>query len=109
MIRSLLDANNVGYWVDEQAISLDGSPETVVINYYTHTQAVWRLVQKAVKEGSKFSVRNLTTGTVVDEQVLLTLAQQYITEYHTWFTFQHFVSLFEDWLFDLLRLWLSSI
>jgi hypothetical protein len=26
-IRSLLDANNVGDWVDEQAISLDGKPE----------------------------------------------------------------------------------
>ena len=31
-IRSLLDANNVGYWVDEQAISLDGKPEIAVIN-----------------------------------------------------------------------------
>jgi len=77
-------------------------------NYYTHTQAVWRLIQQAIKEGSKFTVRNLTTGTVVDEETLLTLAQQYITEYHTSFTFQHFVTLFEEWLFDLLRLWLSS-
>ena len=31
-IRSLLDANNIGYWVDEQAISLDGNPEITVIN-----------------------------------------------------------------------------
>jgi hypothetical protein len=30
--RSLLDASNVGYWVDEQAISLDGKPEITVIN-----------------------------------------------------------------------------
>ena len=28
----LLDANNVSYWVDEEAISLDGKPEVAVIN-----------------------------------------------------------------------------
>ncbi len=31
-VRSLLDSNNVGYWVDDEAISLDGKPETTVIN-----------------------------------------------------------------------------
>jgi len=31
-IRSLLEANDVRYWVDEQAISLDGNPEIAVIN-----------------------------------------------------------------------------
>jgi len=31
-VRALLDANNVSYWVDEQAISLDGRPEVTVVN-----------------------------------------------------------------------------
>ena len=31
-IRTLLDANKVRYWVDEEAISLDGKPEVAVIN-----------------------------------------------------------------------------
>lgn len=31
-IRILLDANKVPYWVDEEAISLDGKPEIAVIN-----------------------------------------------------------------------------
>ena len=31
-IRALLDANKVRYWVDEEAISLDGKPEITVIN-----------------------------------------------------------------------------
>jgi hypothetical protein len=31
-VRTLLDANSVSYWVDEEAISLDGKPEVVVIN-----------------------------------------------------------------------------
>jgi hypothetical protein len=77
-------------------------------NYYTYTKGVWRLMQRTVKEGRRFTIRNMTTGTSADEQTLLGLAQQYITEYHTSFTFQHFVSLFEDWLFELLRLWLLA-
>ncbi len=31
-VRSLLDSNQVGYWVDAQAISLDGKPPITVIN-----------------------------------------------------------------------------
>lgn len=31
-VRTLLDANKVPYWVDEEAISLDGKPEVAVVN-----------------------------------------------------------------------------
>ena len=31
-VTALLDANKVPYWVDEEAISLDGKPEMAVIN-----------------------------------------------------------------------------
>jgi hypothetical protein len=31
-VRTLLDANNISYWVDEDAISLDGKPEVTVVN-----------------------------------------------------------------------------
>ena len=31
-IRSLLDTNQVVYWVDEEAISFDGNPEIAVVN-----------------------------------------------------------------------------
>jgi hypothetical protein len=31
-VRSLLDANDVPYWVDEFAISLNGQPEVTVVN-----------------------------------------------------------------------------
>lgn len=31
-MKFLLDTNKVSYWVDEEAISLDGKPEVVVIN-----------------------------------------------------------------------------
>lgn len=31
-VKALLDQNNVSYWVDEEAISIDGKPEVAVIN-----------------------------------------------------------------------------
>lgn len=77
-------------------------------DYYTYTKRVWRLLQQIVKEGRKFTFRNLTTGTRVDEQVLLGRAQLYVTDYLMSSTFQHFVSLFEDFFFELLRFWLAA-
>ncbi len=77
-------------------------------DYYTYTKRVWRLLQQIVKEGRKFTFRNLTTGTRVDEQVLLGRAQLYVTDYLMSSTFQHFVSLFEDFFFELLRSWLAA-
>ncbi len=77
-------------------------------DHYTYTKRVWRLLQQIVKEGRKFTFRNLTTGTRVDEQVLLGRAQLYVTDYLISSTFQHFVSLFEDFFFGLLRQWLAA-
>jgi hypothetical protein len=77
-------------------------------DYYTYTKRVWRLLQQIVKEGRKFTFRNLTTGTRVDEQVLLGRAQLYVTDYLMSSTFQHFISLFEDFFFELLRYWLAA-
>lgn len=31
-VRRLLDSSHIGYWVEEEAISLDGEPEGAVIN-----------------------------------------------------------------------------
>ena len=77
-------------------------------DYYTYTKRVWRLLQQIAREGRKFTFRNLTTGTQVDEKVLLGRAQLYVTDYLVSSTFQHFVSLFEDFFFELLRLWLAA-
>ncbi len=77
-------------------------------DYCTYTKRVWRLLQQIVKEGRKFTFRNLTTGTRVDEQVLLGRAQLYVNDYLMSSTFQHFVSLFEDFFFELLRSWLAA-
>jgi hypothetical protein len=77
-------------------------------DYYTYTKRVWRLLQQIVTDGRKFTFRNLTTGTRVDEQVLFGRAQLYVTDYLMSSTFQHFVSLFEEFFFGLLRFWLAA-
>lgn len=75
-------------------------------NYYAHTKIAWRLVQQMVRQGHKVTIRNQATGSTIDENELPGLAQEYVTEYLASATFQHFVSLFEDFVFDFLRAWL---
>jgi len=76
-------------------------------DYYTYSKRVWRLLQQVVKEGRQFTFRNLATGSRVDQTELLGQSQVFITEYLTSFTFQHFVLLFEEFFFELLRCWLT--
>lgn len=75
-------------------------------NYYAYTKFAWRLVQREGRRGPEFSIRNRATGSAVGGKELSGLAQQYMTEYLAPATFQHFVSLFEDFIFDVLRAWL---
>ncbi len=96
-------ADDLQELADRTLSALDASHD-----YYTYTKRVWRLLQQISKEGRKFSFRSLTTGTVVDQQTLLGRAQLYVTDYLMSFTFQHFVSLFEEFVFDLLRHWLVA-
>jgi|SRR5665213_3150397 len=77
-------------------------------DYYTYTKRVWNLLQQDVEEGRKFNFRNPTTGSRVDEQALLGRAQLYVDDYLTSSSFQHFVALFEDFIFELLRYWLAA-
>jgi len=77
-------------------------------NYFTDTKAVWRLLQQQVKKKDlRFRIRNITTGKTIDQEDLPGLAQHYVTDYLLGSTFQHFVSLFESFFFDLLQLWLT--
>lgn len=39
-IRTLLDTNNISYWVDEDAISINGKPEVVVVNLWHNSDSV---------------------------------------------------------------------
>jgi hypothetical protein len=75
-------------------------------DYYTNTKAVWRIVQQHAELGNRVRVRNQHTRNVMTEKDLPDKARLYVAEYLTSATFQHFVSLFEDFVFSLLREWL---
>jgi hypothetical protein len=88
---------------DDTIASLDAGH-----NYHVHTEIAWRLVQRMVRQGDAFTIRNQATGNSVDETELSNLAQGYISGYLSSATFQHFVSVFERFVSDLLRLWLTE-
>lgn len=48
-VRRLLDTGGVSYWVDEEALSIDGGPEMIVINIEPGTDpaAVQRILDRA--------------------------------------------------------------
>jgi hypothetical protein len=77
-------------------------------DYYTYTKRAWRLLDEVVEEGRKFTFRNLATKTSLNEERLLGRLQLYVTDYLIPFTFQHFVLLFENFFFELLRHWLAA-
>jgi hypothetical protein len=77
-------------------------------DYYADTKIAWRVVHKVITAGTTFRVRNTTTGTVTTEAELAAKARGYVAEQLTEATFQQFVSIFENFFFDLLRLWLIA-
>jgi hypothetical protein len=48
-VRRLLDGHSIRYWVDEDAISLNGEPETAVVNFGRggDSEAVQRILDAA--------------------------------------------------------------
>ena len=45
-VTSLLDENAISYWVDDEALSVDGKPEVIFVNFSAQTDpaAVQRLL-----------------------------------------------------------------
>ncbi|HQU45154.1 MAG TPA: hypothetical protein PK867_20230 [Pirellulales bacterium] len=77
-----------------------------VHDYYVNTKRAWRIVQGMVARRGRFSAFNAVTGNRTTEQDLPQKAQLYIADYLAGATFQQFVSLFEDFAFGVMRLWL---
>ena len=77
-------------------------------DYYTDTKVGWRMVQQVVKAGRNFTIRNSATGTATTQTDLVNKARAYITGQLAEATFQQFISLFENFFFDFLRLWLMA-
>src|SRR5262245_5812311 len=81
---------------------------TSVHDYFSDTAFAWRFVEKRVADGEAVIFRNPVTGSVTTEKELPDKAPRYVTDYLTSATFQQFVTLFEDFFFGLLRLWLTE-
>lgn len=77
-------------------------------DYYHHTRLTWRLLRTRARRGDRFTVRNPRTGTNVDAAQLANLSKTYETFQLAESVFQHFVALFEDFVFELLGLWLTA-
>jgi hypothetical protein len=74
-------------------------------DYSSDTKAVWRFAQRLpVAERPRAIIRDRETGQQVSELDLAHRAQLYITDFLLPQTFQQFVSQFEVFYFDLLRL-----
>src|SRR4029079_13431412 len=81
---------------------------TAAHDYYTDTKIAWDTVRQVIAAGQTFSVRNMTTGTVTTQADLAGKAREYVAEQLAEATFQQFISIFENYFFDLLRLWLLA-
>lgn len=77
-------------------------------DYYTDTKIAWDIVSRAIAAGQTLSIRNMTTGTVTTHADLAGKARGYVAEQLAEATFQQFISIFEDFFLDLLRLWLLA-
>jgi len=77
-------------------------------DYYTDTKVAWDTVRQVIGAGHTFSIRNMTTGTVTTQVDLSSKARGYVAEQLAEATFQQFISIFENYFFDLLRLWLIA-
>lgn len=77
-------------------------------DYYTDTKIAWGIVREVVEAGNTFAVLNMMTGTVTTHADLAGKARGYVVEQLTEATFQQFLSIFENFFFDFLRLWLVA-
>ena len=79
-----------------------------VRDYYANTRTAWRFVQYYVERGETAGFQTATEGDALSERDITEKADYYVAKYLTASTFQQFVSLFEDFLFGVMRQWLMA-
>ena len=78
-------------------------------DYFTYTKRVWRQLQVAAsRDGLTFRFHNRTTGSTVDQNALVSLAQRYVSRELPSATLQDFVAIFENFLKEVLHCWLLA-
>lgn len=81
---------------------------TATHDYLFHTEVAWRLVGVQLTSNPNPTYRNPATGTTTTAQDLSALAVDYSTRHIAEATFLRFYSIFEVFVGDLLRLWLTE-
>ncbi len=77
-------------------------------DYYVFSKRSWDLIDIFVENGRAFRLYNPVTGTRVNQTRLSTLSERYVQEFLPSAALQHAVSIFENYIFGLIRLWLTD-
>ena len=77
-------------------------------DYFADTKTAWKTVAETVAAGRQYATTNPVTGTTTTAADLVAKAQGYVNGPLIGATFQQFLSAFETFVFDLLRLWLTA-
>jgi hypothetical protein len=77
-------------------------------DYYTDTKGAWDIVRRFIAAGNTLSIHNHMTGTTTTHVDLVGKLRGYVAEQLAEATFQQFITIFENFLFELLRLWLVA-
>jgi hypothetical protein len=77
-------------------------------DYYDDTRRAWRYIETALGAGYDSSYTNSTTGTVTTQATLAGRIPKYSTTRIAEATFAEFVSIFERFLGDFVRVWLRA-
>jgi hypothetical protein len=77
-------------------------------DYYHDTVFAWGAVQDLIAAGTIPTFQNAVTGTVTTPADLAIKSHRYVIAQLMQATFQQFISIFESFFFDFLRLWLMA-
>ena len=77
-------------------------------DYYHESKRVWEFAAASVVNGQQINADNPVTGTKTPPAALRIKAERYVAEQLAEATFQQFLAIFEAFVFDLIRLWLTA-
>ncbi|HWG43423.1 MAG TPA: hypothetical protein VN688_11610 [Gemmataceae bacterium] len=77
-------------------------------DYHNESVFAWRTIHDLILFGTRFSFQNAVTGTISTQAEVLHKSLGYVSGQLTEATFQQFISIFEGFFFDFLRLWIAA-
>lgn len=80
----------------------------VASDHFSHTETAWETIRLLVAAGHPFAATNPDTGNTVDASNIVAQSQLYINRYLAEATLQQYVSVFESFMADFLRLWIAA-